>query len=726
MPEPTKKPMVRGWMLQKYPDSRIATWMKKAAEPLQYSAAKKIFRDMAREIVAPALESRGLKYERPSDFVKLDEQSAINFLCDFIVRARNEGLKDICIRDAIRKNRYEPKLDAWIDVSGGQAAGNFGFCVTTKSLDAFDICEGGRPVVDMGLDAGGNAKNILLNGYFAIKRVMKDGEFVNIISELADIKYLPNVCAAAELPQPYMLTFIAKARTDKEIGEMRELLVYYRGEVEKHLPGVQEGHYWNAEDETHRGTVKFRLTCLVWDMRGKLIVVGDGQHGATEFKEWAKRDINSLLSAGDGRLAGLAKDVEALNLIERMNKPPRKSDLEGGAMVHPWKDTMEYAAAKYDSILAAGEKLGAGRNTEKKNWVYKEAIDIWRLALLHHHMQNVEKYEQSWEKKKQLAEVMSSGCKLGCNDGRHAADAKALGAIKTKAGFLKLISHRKKSKHGSTDELEVAFHYGCGFLSGAHNLHLFFERLQTEIYAAALERGYKKENVGLKGFDDYEYPMSQICNLIWGRGVDGNNGIMEMPNAGPVTFDYYIMKYLPEKLRDEYILMLDGKGAGSKKDREFVKMVHDVFVSQNSTMRAIIRRGHETGVLQENEHGFLSMPAAERVYKALDNSFRNEPGGHPLEYGQITNFVIDEVAREWRELYTQWNNELPKRKQIPNLDFYIDNFQDGRAAEIPDAPTSKEDFQNQIRKDHVYAKLEERGELEAFEPKYGLYFKLAP
>ena len=608
---------------------------------LSQTSADQFFREFAAK--------RGFGLPAKIFFEKREKR--IELLNEFCLEALKSGnFTPGQIADAIITWRYPAKISRYVDVSKDQAAIAIVLGITSK-VNLFDMMNGDVPIVENGK---------LLNGVF--------GRFTtnHMIAEdtVADVLYLTEHALEHNLPQPPLLLFLGRTLANEDFEGERTRIVQARDGFEKELGNlIVERHRFKIPDPHHESTVKFRLLCTIWNCQtGRLMVTGRGMDTPIAFTDWVGSNLNDILSASDSQLNDLRNFSERSGLIEKLRNPRNGAD--GYA---PWADLLK-------QVEQCG---GVTEPITPPAGVYRQAVKIWRHATLQIAVENVKKYEANWENLRIIREILDADTKLACNDGRQSGGVKALAGILTEKEFRTIFGdHNPK-----TEILRFVPHYGCGFLTATHQIHLTLQRLMMII---GRENDFEKKR------------MTKFFEMQFKR-------IAGEKKSAPVDW-LSLRDYLPQHLKDELTAYVKGNGTENPDNRKFVETLHSLFSGGDEKLRRVMRRGIETGIFEvDKKSGFVMMTAARTVHDGLYLSFGDEYHTR-FSFNQINSLVIEEAARNAYESYRKWVRDMPNGKRL-KLEFFMDNFQTGQATVVPEKPESPSDFGYLVRDDYYLSRL---------------------
>lgn len=574
-----------------------------------------------------------------------------------------------------RKYSYPVKLESYYDVSSDQAAAAITFATST-TLDWFRALQGGTPIVE-------SSEKRMLNGIFgrrdALSYVIEDKD---VKDEVADTFYIIKHTQNRDLPQPPWIVFDEVAEKSTDFEAARLMVIEHRKKFEEVMRGSLPNHYFKVIDAKHGGNTKFRLTCRVFDKeRSRMMVVSEETGKATPFATWAQEHLNDILSCDNKELAAIAEAAKKADLMSQLTNP-RNND----PTYRPWANLLEQVQD------------------------YKKAVAIWRYALIHLEIKNITEFEHYWEKEGR--DVDQSKCavyKDGCSDGRHSKDGGVLAAIRSKTEFTSTMV--TKTNEG-LEEYDADLHYNCGDTTTLHKGAYFLFKFLAEEYvkdrvawksqkfANSDERGrarYKAEH-------DYDRNLKTMSKYITDL----------RKREGSVIDGDILADYLPSSIKAEYQAFLKGEKALDEKHRGMVSVLHKIFASRDETLRAVVRRALEVGVLEQNMDSVIRMPDAETTYRKLKEFF-GEEYQDKFSFNLINAFVTEEIARQVEIRYNRWMEDLPPRNRVRKLVILIDNFVTGQSTMVPPAPTSAKDFENLERHDyHINSGLYSPEEIAAF------------
>ncbi len=567
-------------------------------------------------------------------------------LLEFCNKALKEGKTESEISDALVKWGYAKKLMLHQPTNKDQAAGAYLFASTSK-VDWLDMLFGGLRIVEDGK---------LLNGVFGRATTNHlDGTDVK-----AAALYLSSHDLEKDLPQAPMLMF--GGRSDKVRGNGFENeksgITADRDNFESSLGNRIVGkHFFKISDAKHDTTLKFRICCVVWDEElARLMVVSDKSSEPTPFGEWVRgKNHNDILSASDEQISHIEAYVKRTGLIEKMTKTGQGSK--------PWSDLLEDV------------KRGSGiyERIESEGDYYRQAVKIWRYAMLEITATSVAAYERRWATIKRVQEIMNTNLKLVCDDGRQEGNAKVLGAILTEDEFGQLFSDYNRQMK----VLRFIPHYACGFLTAAQEIHKMIELLRLSISIDGME-GFEKER-------KLEFFESRFRLMIEDR------------KHGPVAEWEVLRDYLPDHLADELSDLMRQKPAINNEARSFVSGLYTLFCDSGAggeKLRSVAQRAVDVGVFAINGNGFLHMPSAsithERLRQAYGSGYRSE-----FSPDQINALITEEVARDAHRKYLSW---VPRQRF--KIEFGMENFITGQITEVP---PDAQNLKNMVRNDYYLA-----------------------
>jgi len=581
-----------------------------------------------------------LGYKTPTHAFLQHQDKQTEFMYEYIKAAVAHGFEPVDIAECVIKWRYPAKLLIWKDVSADQAAAAMIFAVTSK-VNWFEMFQSGHALVE---------DKALLTGVFG----RRTSNFMDMEDTVAGVLYIIMHAINKEMTQAPLVIFAETARTSSEMEKMRQSALASRSEFEQSLKKEVHGDHWlKVEDKKHKDDVKFKLLCTVFDKeKGKLFVVHENDPAPQPFGTWTKASISDLLSLGNPEIAKIKEFVhERGGLLDQMR---------GDSDTKPWK-YLKGEIKKRGGIYQAYE--GNGND-------YKQAVKIWRYALLMEQIKSVESYEKRWPQIHEVETILKTILKLACDDGRQSGDIKVLAAMLTKKEFLKLLVD-------SNDQMKIlrfVSHYLCGFLTTMHKVHNALNAVTD------MMEGEPDEIKRLK----FAQFLSERMGMIIENGRDGN--------FSSVSGTYALASVLPAKVQSELLRMQDGLEAQDKGMRAIAETMHDLFCSGNRLFRVALVRAVNNHVVKHD--GFIEMDAATNVYRDLDKfDIRNE-----LTFEQINSLINEKISRRMLGRYKAWTRELaPSRFKT---EFYMDAFDTGQAIEVPPKPMTKDDYLNITRNDY--------------------------
>ncbi|MEM2137822.1 MAG: hypothetical protein QW568_01925 [Candidatus Anstonellaceae archaeon] len=577
------------------------------------------------------------RFETPAKIFAEKKERRDQLLFDFVNGAVTQGYKESEIADALIKWRYPSKLQNYQDVSKDQAESTIVFASTSK-VNWFELFTGGTPIVERGA---------LLNGTFGRMTT----NHTNITDTVAAALYIIGHDMEKSLPQPPWIMFGGRVTGEHDIAAEIRNVASERSNFESKLGAlIVDKNWFKVDDPKHNGTVKFRLMCAIWDAsEGRLYVVDNG--GKTPFGQWVSKNLNDVLSSSDSELASMKKFIEQIGLVKKMKAPGKANN-----SYQPWSNLLKEIK----------EQMGLDDNA-----AYRQAVKMWRLATVMIHTENVEKYEKRWEKIKLVESILDTNLKLSCDDGRQAGDVKVLGAILTNEEFKKMFldSNSKMAK------LRFVPHYGCGFLSASHDIHMVMKTLMDNILA-----------------EKNDFERERMLNFFQIR----QRMIVTDKHHNPVTSELALRDYLPRALAEEYSGFLSGTKSDNPDRRKLVETLHAVFAGHDKKLRSVLCRAVDTEILIGNDAGFIEMSAAKKVYGDLESYFGQD---YQKEFtpSQIKSFVIEEVGRETAKRYEKWKEAMGGKFSI---EFMMDNFVTGQSLVVPEAPRNGDDYKDISRADY--------------------------
>ena len=634
----------------------------------------------ARSLYSDSSEKQGVNQFWVYD-VEMPKRAAI--LADFCTSAKQAGVSDSVQNKVLFLNEYLCETIRRPSMQDDQSSATNVFA-TTQKVDWESLLCGRKMAVEIiDSEAGGkdSGKYTLLNGLFGGRMGCDIDCKLDVQTRVPQTTYLVDHDQHADLPLPCAFLFGAKARKgEKNLEAVHNQTIEHRREFKATLSGVVGNvvdNHLKLPDMHHAApdtSSKFRLLCVVWDTNtGKLMVVSEKKDASgkpakpREFLEWANdtRHIKDMLSCNDDTLAMIKAEAERLGLVGKLLDPPRVPD-KG---YRPWQSTLERAKE-----IMCEECRESGRKESEAGY-YKLANKIWGYAMLQYMSINIEKYQDSWADMQKVREVQTKRCSVGCCDGRHVVDASTMGALLTKGEFLQLARN-------NAEEISFVFHYGCGFLNGAQSIHKSF-RLLEDVLGESFSR--KLENGGK--FSECERSFKYFSSLL--ESVANKNGA--------ATSFKLMSEYLPagvakelKKVIKEYSLG-EGEGQethgheGASRERMLAEFLYFTFLVNAENMRSIVRRALEVGALVlDDETGMPRMPAFDTVEQRL--ALLKEEEKKAITPKVFSSLVIEEVARNYADIYGKWNEELLAggRRDISAM---LTNFKTHQLTQIPALPT---------------------------------------
>ncbi|MEM4348702.1 MAG: hypothetical protein QXN37_03975 [Candidatus Anstonellaceae archaeon] len=583
--------------------------------------------------------SRKHGFSHPLELLMQPAQKKDELLSEYCKQALAAGHSNLEISEAIVKWGYAKKIFTHQPTNADQAAGAYLFASTSK-VDWLELLFGGSRIVEDGK---------LLNGVF--------GRATTNHLDSTDVKaaalYLSSHDLEHDLPQAPMIMFGGRCSRQKgKLDAERLEVTQDRDEFEKSLGNKIVGkHFFKISDPKHDSTLKFRICCLVWDEKqGTLFVVSDKTAKPTPFCDWVKQNLNEILSASDEQLEKISAYVKNTNLVERLR-------LSQG---RPWSELLSDVKSKG----------GIYQPLESEGDYYRQAVKIWRFAILELTSQNVQEYQKRWSNIKEIQEIVNTQLKLVCDDGRQDGNIKVLGAILKQEEFEKLFGKYNRQ----LGKLFFVPHYACGFLSASQSIHDMIERLKLSIlieYSSDFERKRK-----------LEFFASRFSLMA----SDSNH----MPVA-----EWQVLRdYLPKQFAEELSKLM--KNSGDVQDKNFVAGLYTLFCDSGAAgekLRSVAARALDVGVFKIDEDGFLHMPAATLTYQRL-SIFLGPDFRSRLSADQINALITEEVARQAYKKYSEWSAKLGFK-----IEFGMENFKTGQITQVPQAPSSPTEVLDMKRKD---------------------------
>ncbi|PIT84903.1 hypothetical protein COU37_00055 [Candidatus Micrarchaeota archaeon CG10_big_fil_rev_8_21_14_0_10_45_29] len=648
-----------------------------------------------------------------------DRTKNIKMQAEFVREARKSGCSDEKIGQEIERAQYPARIKNYKSMSVDQACAQE--ILGSDDINWADLLGGGKRIVENGISLGGTfAKLTTPKDYEDIQCthnssvLCNESSGIEVANEIADALYLLEHAQHANLPQaPYIIFAECSKGGEGDFDRAKRRATGHRLSFKRHLAGIvgniDYADHLKISDTAHGGTTKYRMLCTVFDeATGGLMVVSekDNLDGSKKmpikFSDWIKTTdekgrfvkLRNLLSASDAELEEIMSIAHREGgLIEKLQTP---ANCEGYA---PWNELREEIKAQMREKNQDGNENG---------W-YKKACKVWKYALLIDSAQNSLWYEQNWKDIKLVNEVKKSFQTCVCDDSRQEGDVKVLAAFLTEFEFAHLVGEE------GLKQIVFSPHYQCGFLSAAHQIHRSFERF-WQILQNDLEHDKG-------GFSEYTRSIKFFCNLM----QEIRRG------SGPVTTVNVLKEYLPQFLVDELDEFLQDRANGATKhgtggNRALVQFLFETFIDNREKMRAVIRRGIDSGVLEQaSDSQFILMPAAKDIYGRLYTYFGD---GYREEFSseKINNLIIEEAARRKLAQYKEWIEKMGLEGQIEII-VRMENFYTGQYTKLPKkSPKSPQKLKNDSRKDYYLTdeNLFTRQEVQDLGLNSCLEWKMAP
>ncbi|MEM4555055.1 MAG: hypothetical protein QXT25_04365 [Candidatus Anstonellaceae archaeon] len=620
----------------------MGIFKKRQQEELAHRHSGKIGKDEikflnAEHMLKEFCRQNGLRH--PLELLMQPVQSRDELLLQYCKQAIAAGHSQLEIAQALAKWGYAKKIFTHKPTNADQAAGAYLFASTSK-VDWLELLFGGQRIVEDGK---------LLNGVF--------GRATTNHLDSTDVKaaalYLSSHDLEHDLPQAPMIMFGGRCSSHKgKLDAERLEVTQDRDEFEKSLGNKIVGkHFFKISDPKHDSTLKFRICCVVWDEKqGKLFVVSDKTTKPTPFCEWVNQNLNEILSVSDEQLEQISNYVKEMQLVEKMRVG------EG----RPWSELLSDVKSR----------KGIFQPAKSEGDYYRQAVKIWRFALLQLTAQNVQEYEKRWATIKEIQEIANAQLKLVCDDGRQDGNVKVLGAILKQEEFEKMFGDYNR-------QLGCLFfvpHYACGFLTAAQSIHDMIERLKLSISLDEADEFERKRKL--------EFFASRFSLMASDK------------THSPVAEWQVLRDYLPRQLAEDLSKLM--KGRQDVQNRDFVAGLYTLFCDSSAAgekLRSVAARALDVEVFKIDEDGFLHMPAATLTYQRLSILF-GQDFRLIFSADQINALITEEVARQAHKRYQEWASKLGFK-----IEFGMENFKTGQITQVPPAPSTPSEALDMKRKD---------------------------
>jgi hypothetical protein len=583
---------------------------------------------------------KGLK--SPAHAFLQHPEKQTDFLYEYAKAAVAHGFNSVDIADCVIKWRYPAKLLTWKDVSHDQAAAAMVFAITSK-VNWFEMLQGRHALVE---------DRALLNGVFG----RRTSNFMDMEDTVAGVLYIINHAIHKEMPQSPFVMFAETARTSDEMEAKRQSVLQSRGEFEQSVQKELHGDHWlKAEDKKHQDDIKFKLLCTVFDKeKGRLYVVHEKDPKLQHFCNWVTAHLGDILSLGKEDIAKIKAFVGERDGLLGM--------MEGISPSKPWKYLKE----------ELNKRGGIFQPCEGNGNDYKQAVKIWRYALLMQQVKSVASYEQRWQKISEVESILKTILKIACDDGRQSGDIKVLGGMLTKKEFLKLFVESNDQMH----KLRCVPHYMCGYETTMHNVH-------NALFELIGMMEHEPDGIKRKKFNDF---MSERVGMV----IRNGNG----ENFSSVSGLFAMASVMPAPVGEELHRMNRDLPPKDKGMHAIAETLYNLFCSGNRLYRVALVRAVNNHVVKHD--GLVEMDAATNTYRSLDTfGIRGK-----FTFEQINSLINEKISRRMFDRYKRWAAEAaPGKFQI---EFYMDTFDTGQAVEVPPKPKTAEEYLNIVREDYFF------------------------
>lgn len=737
----------------------------KKSEVAQLSSSDLLFKEFAKKA----------GYAKTVDiFREHDPERKNMLLAQFSSEAIIKGQSHLSVALTFEKYRYPVKIANYIPCDKDQAAAIIGFMGTGK-VDLFEAFLGGVPIIEYGMLLNGVfGKRMIHRNPESIDIGTEVADWLYLIKHCQSAS-LPQSPFIVFLEKARILDLgdgTSLGDEMKNFKEAKERVLAHREKAEARMKGSLTSHYFKVQDETHNCSTKFRMVCMVYNMEDSrfYVVSSDEKKNPQSFSAWAsdRRNLNDILSCGDDELdlmAGIAEN----GLMDKLRNPPiRLVEIkrEDGSIgleerivdpdYHPWSDLLDevkdYRLAtniwRYAMIKLMAEKAEKAERVARKIAAMPEA--------------------------QEYSAVKETVMKHKCDDARQGGNYATLGAMVTQNEYKDLMTELTDNKGPNAEAYRVAGHYKCGFVTACFNIHQSFRNLgiaitdeRKRIHAESDAQIMDARRSGAPGSNETARRAEKAkatADFNYGRNIRELRFALTkvLKNEGPVKERIPLREYLPAGLHgeyDNYVASLSGDelkdtaaalhmlfGENARSLVEFVKegqkekfleyvdeisrigkveevgqnrklagFMHRFFVSNDETLRAVVRRGMDVEILSflendEQKPRFIEMPAAKMTFKKLREYFFEE-GNEDKDHGfgahfndaQLASLVLEEAFRQYGARLAAWKRELPREHRIEYA-MILENFSNGQSTIIPEAPMSKEDFLDLKRDDYFLTK----------------------
>ena len=618
-------------------------------------------------------------FKNPAEIFLKGEGERAKFLHNFCSKALENGFQPEQIAEAIIKWGYAADIIIHKDVdsTGGQAPQ-----LLQVSLAQTDIARALRNERTITIEG-----NVDANCTFGSKL-----EHSNMSEVIANVLYIIDDTANNGRPQASGVMIRGTCKGESDFDQVKDQVLHARKEFERKMGVlVQEGHWLKKHIRKNKETIKFRIYCTVLnDTDGKLYVVSEtGDSKPIVFSEWVKLNKNDILSSSDEQLDKIDKYVRQPNgLLDK---------LRTGSTSDEWTNLKK-------DIMNNG---GIIDPISRDNSTYRQAIKIWRFALLTLQAEAFDSLANRHKDLSAIEKILGTWVKLACDDGRQYGNIKVLGAILSRSDFASTFL--KNNLDMKT--LRFVAHYGCGFLTNAHKIFKAFEVLENEIKA---ERD-KRERDSMTGF--FTANLSKI--LTGGAGPRGDNPIVceegALRDRLPAKFKF-IHDALDEYHGQPVEQLISGVSSKydvhvTKEEVETVSLINELFAGGNKKLRGVVFTAIRARVFERRPGKLISMGAAELVYSDL-KKYKIED---KLSFTQKNALVSEEVARRAFENYVEWKNVFNRYPKIVRrtfgIEYYMENFKNGQMTIVPERPRNKEAYLDFKREDYYLKNYFTRDEI---------------